>query len=408
MNLKWILGASVALNAALLIALQLKRPTSPTEAEPLSTDPATSLGLSGAVGLQPDFGPSERIGRKKAKTATAAEGLETDDYPAFVRQLRAAGLSEETIGTLVVAELRDRSIDDSLALQRKWSRGELTQEEYQKQQRQLGKDQEATLEALLGKKGYRRYQIDHDYQLRQLALNSNLSSKTLEKYFDLRKASQDKLNELADKFPPGGGDYQDKVAAQQKAFQDELVKALGSNTVATINAETSWQVQNMRRQLQAVKVSDDEYAQIGQIFQNYQQEQQRLSAMQQRGDVSGQDLGPQYQALAQQQKDQLSALLGSDRYAEYEKQNDSTYQQMKQWAKPNGLSDAQADYLYQVIKNWRSQQQDLYKQLQAKQLQGADYNAAVEQASVDVKNTLQRYLGADQYNRLKNATGQVP
>src|SRR5262249_36172541 len=160
--------------------------------------------------------PIERIGRKKARAATAKESMETDDYPTFVKRLRAAGLGDDTIATLLLAELRDRSIDDSLALQRKGNRGERTQAEYQKQQRQLGKEQEATMVALLGKDGYRQYQLEHDYQLRQLALSGNLSQETLEKYYDLRKANQDKLNDLADKLSTSSYEYQDQVAAQQK------------------------------------------------------------------------------------------------------------------------------------------------------------------------------------------------
>ena len=412
MNLKWFLGLSVLLNVVLVVAMQLQSPAPSKSSSVTAVSSQASVPeFSHSSGKDwPDDGVNRdgKIGKKKGKPSTADQTVEVDDYPVFVRKLRAAGLSEATIATLLVAEIRDRTIDDYIALQRKFNRGEMTQEDMQKQQRAMQKDQEATLETLLGKDGYRRYQIDHDYQLRQLGASGNLPPEAIEKYYDLRKANQDALRDLQDKYPAGSYEYQDQVAAQQKAFQDQMVQALGSNTVASINAETSWQVQNLRRQLQAVKVSDDEYMQIGQIFQNYQQEQQRLSALQQRGDVSGQELQPQYQAIAQQQKDQLTALLGPERYAEYEKQNDYVFQQTKQWGTPNGLNAEQVDYVYQVLKNWRQQQQDMQKMRSDPQFKKGDFGATMEQLTSDTRNTLQHFLGADRYTKFKNATGQVP
>lgn len=89
-------------------------------------------------------------------------------------------------------------------------------------------------------------------------------------------------------------------------------------------------------------------------------------------------------------------------------QTDPTYQQMQKWTKPNGVSDRQTEYVDQVVKDWRTQQQDLSKQLQAKQLTREEYNAAIQELRADTRSTLQRYLGADNYERMKKATGQMP
>ncbi|MSR64858.1 MAG: hypothetical protein EXS18_03655 [Verrucomicrobiae bacterium] len=415
MNLKWFLGLSVVLNVLLVVAMQLQSPA------PNKSSPSTSLSSAGSV---PEFSHSSRkdwpedgvnrdgqFGKQKAGPSTANQTVEVDDYPVFVKKLRAAGLSEATIATLLVAEIRDRTIDDNIALQRKFNRGEMTQDDMQKQQRQMQKEQEATLETLLGKDGYRRYQIDHDYQLRQLTATGHFTPESIEKYYDLRKANQDALRELHDKNQAQGIDpteYQDQTQALQNAYQDELARTLGAGVAAKIRGETDWQVQTLRRQMASVKVNDDEYAQIGQIFQSYQQEQQRLSALQRRGDVSGQDLSPQFQALEQQRKEQLAALLGPQRYTEYEKQQDGTFQQTKQWGKPNGLNDEQIDYVYQVLKNWRQQQQDMQKMRSDPQFKRGDIGAAMEQLNSDTRNTLQGFLGADRYTKFKNATGQVP
>src|SRR5436309_13682543 len=102
MNLRWILGLSVAMNAVLLVALQLQRtePARPSSLSPTATaSPPEFSRSAGDPGSTMSSG--EKIERKKARAATARQSLETDDYPLFVKKLRAAGLSEDTIATLL-------------------------------------------------------------------------------------------------------------------------------------------------------------------------------------------------------------------------------------------------------------------------------------------------------------------
>jgi hypothetical protein len=413
-NWKWLFGISVAVNVALLVAWQLRSPepaesaSAPSAAGP---SPALSRPSDGLRSSASWDAPERGVRRKDPKAAPAPASVETEDYPSFIKKLRAAGLSEDTIATLVVAEFFDRGMDDRIALQRKFNHGELTQEEFQVQSRQVQKDAEAALTALLGKEKYRQYQIDHDYQLRQLRASGQFSPEAMGQYFDLRKAHQDQMAALQEQYLAQGIDpseYQDQVWELQKAHQENLTKALGADVAARIRAETDWQVQNLRRQMAAVKVGDDEYVQIAQILQHYQQEQQRISALQRRGELASQDTSAQQQSIEQQRKDQLAAVLGPVRYAEYEKQNDHVFRQMKQFGRPNGLNDEQVDYVYAVVKNQRTQQQDLHKQLQAKQISREDYNALIEQLNSGTRNTLQRFLGADRYERRKRSVGQLP
>jgi hypothetical protein len=411
-NWKWPFAVSVALNLGLVAVLLLQSPSAPpdsAQAGRASASHGHELNRPAPLPAS-DRANEDEIQRQKGPSSRAGP-VESDYYPTFIRRLRAAGLSEDTIATLVVAELRDRRMEDSIALRRKYNRGELTEEDFQKQNREMQKAQEAALEAILGKDGYRQYQIDHDYQLRQLTLAGHFSQETLENYFDLRKRHHDQMQELSDRWTGrdrNDAEYQDQVHALQKSYEQELEKSLGVDAVRRIRAETDGDTQNVRRLMAATKISDDEYVQMSQIFHNYRQEQQRLTAMRRRVEGTSEDLRPQQEAMEQQRKDQLAALLGPQRYAEYEKQMDGTFQQLNQWGKPNGLNHEQVDYVYSMIKHWRAQQQELRKLRSDPQYKREDYNAAMEQLSADTRTTLQRYLGAERYEQLKRSTGQVP
>jgi hypothetical protein len=312
---------------------------------------------------------------------------------------------------LIVAEIFFRGIEDTVALQWKLNTGELTQDDFDLQQRRLQAENEATLKVLLGKDGFRRFQLEHDFQLKQLIESGAVPREAVEKYFDLRKAQEERIKEWEDELRAKGlnpADYADKRAEFEKAYQEKMNGVLGADVAAQIRAETDWQMQRLRRQLAATPVSDEEYAQISELLRTLRQEQTRLSALQQRGELDHKDAATQRQAADQKYKEQLAALLGPERQAEYDKQNDWAYNQVTLFGRPNGLSREQMDFVYQRIKEHQKEQQELHKQLQAKQLTRADYDAALEQLNGAARRRLERYLSVERYERLRRAMGQVP
>src|SRR6185295_18585312 len=111
---------------------------------------------------------------------------------------------------------------------------------------------EATLETLLGKDGLRRFQIEHDYQLKRMAESGAYSPETIEKYFDLRKAHQEQVRAWEEGYRAQGlnpADYGDKKYELEKAYQEEMAKVLGADAAARIQTETDWKMQNLRRQM---------------------------------------------------------------------------------------------------------------------------------------------------------------
>lgn len=416
MSWKWILGCSLALNVILAVALQIERSTADQPEAALSAPSASGTGDS-ADRWRADTphviagGDAEEVDRAP-KRKTIVEGpVESDHYPTFIRKLRALGLSEQSIATLVVGEVVQNAIDDQIALQLKLNTGEITQEEYQKQLRQLQKDREGLLVTLLGEENFRNYQINHDYQLRQLAQTGRFQAETLEKYYDARKKHSEAMADLSEKLALREIDqteYEARQLALQEEYDAELNQALGADTARSLRAETDWQVINLRRQMQNVTVSNTEYDRIAEALWKSQREFQKLQSRQRTGEASWQDLRPQQEAIEEDKKNQIAAILGPDRYAEYEKQSDGTFQSLKRWGQPNNLTPQQVDSVYQAIKDWRNQQKELQRQLRDKEIKNEDYRLANDDLTAATRNSLSRYLGADAYERMKKATGQLP
>ena len=78
---------------------------------------------------------------------------------------------------------------------------------------------------------------------------------------------------------------------------------------------------------------------------------------------------------------------------------------MKQQAASSKLNSTQIDFVYGVVKDMRTQQSDLQKQVQAQQIKSEDYGAALQQLQTETKKVLQDYLGADRFKQIQSYMG---
>ncbi len=423
MNWKWVVVLSLALNVLLALVLQLERRAAPAPARPPPVATSTN-----AIYRDPGtVWPQElATGEASLKRKGAAPGgsIEAADYPTFIRRLRAAGLSDETILTLVVAEFHQRQQDDYLALQAQFDRGELSQEELTKRTAQASKETKAALEALLGRETYRSYEMSQDFDLARLAQTGKFSDEVLERYFDLKQKHDERRAEMATRLGTGefeSQEFQIESQKMEKLYRAELEKSLGAQVARQILTATDPTVQTLRRQLKETPLTDEEAAEVAQILRDYNDAIQDLSILVARDYASPEEIQPDQQSVEEEKQERLLAVLGPERYAEYERQNDYTFQQMSSWAKRNELTDEQVNYVYGVVKDWREHQRALQSQVVEmpelieddavfQQLQAAEDErlAAWEQANVAARDTLQAYLGPERYEQLRRLTGNLP
>src|ERR1051325_9090916 len=273
-NWKLVLALSVALNVALALVLQVERRSPSTSAHP-GAHPIFASQITRPPGKMWASSLSADGNRKKTRPPSASEMLEAEDYPTFVKKLRAAGLSEDTISTLLVAEITNRNSQELTELQLRWNRGDLTQDEYQNQMWQMTRDRDALLENLMGKDGYRHYQFEHDNQVQQLAMTGKFSEEALGQYFDLNRKYEEKRQELYQKLDTqsiDNEDYQRESMELEKSYRGDLEKAMGGKLAHQLVAELDGNIQNLRRQLKGTALTDDELGQMVQVLQDYEQE----------------------------------------------------------------------------------------------------------------------------------------
>lgn len=311
-----MLAVSMAVTVAMLFAFPWGRDSCGR----LKANP-TSATMTGNIVRPPhrawlDRDTAVRRDKDKRRAVTMAQ---TEDYHEFIRQLRSAGLSEDSIAKLIVAELRQATMGVQEALMIMYQRGEIGQEEFQKQWRALNTDLEARLEELLTKEGYRRYRMQQDREMTRLEETGKFSNEALEQYFILRENRAKDEAALAGQIPRGETlerEISTRIMAMDWDLINQLEQQVGPAAASEILAEADNRAQQLRQSLIDLQLTEDDFTQLASILREYRFKAREIDYRTSAGEETKQ--------LAQQESEKqlradLLALLGSERYAEFEK-----------------------------------------------------------------------------------------
>jgi len=401
--MKWVLAISLSLNVAFTVVLVMPKAT-PRNVPPQPPSPPVTMDENRSLTSMASDAENT-IQRKKTRPPETIS-LEGDDFARYIQKLREAGLGEDSVVQIIAAELRERELEERFALGAKLKRTEITQADFNQRVKQVHRDMETRLESLLGRESYRRHQIQQDYHPQSLAESGRFSEDVLEKVYDLNKKYADKRSEISERTQGLGYlAYQVEAFDVERAYRVELEQTFGPEVARQIRLATDDQALRLRSQMAAVSLTDEELDRAAQIIKHTNEEKQRLQSMQARGDISYGELSPQQSALDQEQNEQLKAILGPERFAEYEKQNDHLYTGLKPNIASKVMSRVEVEHVYRVVKDMQWQQNELSSQSQTQQVSREDVRAAIQQLQQSTKKALQEYLGAERFQKIQPYTG---
>jgi hypothetical protein len=273
-------------------------------------------------------------------------------FISLVEQLRAAGVSDETLAGFVQAEFMRQWLAIAREMQRKTNRGDIDQGELQRFYADIQSNQNEAIKALLGDEAYSRWE-------------------------------------------------------RQNALQKEYEQQTGSVGSAESRRNNDWSYVTFRRQLKDLNLSDTQVDALYTATQQYNQKLQELALQNQSGKLQPQDYTQQVAALSSEREQEMQRILGVDGYAQYQKVTDSRYQQLKQYAIAWQLSPADIEHVYQSVTQAIQAADDYRKQAQTAG-QGQPVNWQDIQKTADdykhqAEDELRQYLGEDRFNKLKRA-----
>ena len=340
-----------------------------------------NVGLIGAVGWLAKSRMSQNTPEKASATrpaetqaaaapsATAASGsqiekvaagqhfdwrmVESEDYKKYIANLRSIGCPEETIRDIITADVkklfdsRRKAASGSTNKFEFWKAGNMfagmLDEEKIKQSQELAKEKRALLKELLGVEPEEK----PDLFAAVNPFESMLDFLPASKQADVMDVFQKYQAKMAKTFSGGTPDAEDmkKLQTTQKEMEAELAKVLTPQEMEDYQLRMSQTAMMMRFQLASFDPSEQEFRDIFKQKKAFDDEFGPYGMMSQDADTK-----KKYDAAKKDMDASIKSILGDDRYADYERAQDFTYQGIYRVADRNGLGKDAAVKVYDMKK----------------------------------------------------------
>jgi hypothetical protein len=230
----------------------------------------------------------------------------------------------------------------------------------------------------------------------------NLSSSETDALYQSRKNLTSKQHDLDVARQNGeldNADYSEQQDALQKENDQQFKALLGDDRYAALQNPAD----DMRRNLKDLNVSDAQFEAMLAAQRKWNEQQ---TALDQDTGTDEKSKAEQMQALATARDAEYQRVLGADAFNELQKNQDGTYQTLKQNANLWQLSASDIDYVYKSLQYSQKAVADYQQQAQTLQDQGqsVDWDKVQEnlqQFSDQTEQSLKTYLGEDRFNKLK-------
>jgi hypothetical protein len=377
------------------------------------TPPATPMP-SAAAGTSASNAKKDKSHLAAVRTVTKTldkelnwASVESEDYRKYIENLRKVGCPEETIRDIIIADVNKLYAAKIAALypapreMKFWAVNDRAarneEKERDKKRHELEDEKKDLLQELLG--------INYDSEM---ARNSGRPSDDDWRYGFLPVEKQAEAKALHDKyremehalFKDGNGwtaENRAKYTALRAEREAEMAKLLGPD-FEEYQLRNSWTARHMRENLTAFQPSEDEFRQIFQFQKNFD-DQFAFTR-----DGSDEAIRDQRKQGEQQLEDQLKALLGENRYNEFQMSQDERYRDIYDFAQRYDLPRQTANAMYAA----RAAAEQEKKRIEQDQSLTPDVKkGALDDLAMQTSDGLKQMLGNNWDNYQSRAGGWI-
>jgi len=269
--------------------------------------------------------------------------------------------------------------------------------------------QENAIRAALGDSGFLRW--DTERTLRRLGLAEiEMTDHERSELYTLQRGLADERAELELQQRQGLLDPSDYSALQEKAYLDaqiQMKKLLGDNRYA-IAQNGGDPAMELRRSLGEYKPTDQQFQQMIEAQKQWSLRREEIERAHPDADEVEDKKSQMMQALDNARKEAYKKALGAEGYAAFQKQQDSRYLSLKQYAPGWGLTPESVETLYTAVTYFEKTIQDAHAAATAREAAGQkvdweEVNAAEEQVKTHAEELFRNTLGPEKTLRLTKA-----
>lgn len=365
---------------------------------------------------QADSLPATRLFTRKIQSANFGQHtpgrftwrlIESDDFKRYIENLREVGCPEQTIQDIIIAEVNKLYARKEAALRlrpehlKPWETFALSQYgnlDRQRKFRQLMREKRDLLKELLG--------IDVPQEMPSTWANSSDSAfeaayaKLPEDKRELVRRIQERLSDGEQELNARTMGYweegdQQEMAKLQKEYRDALAQTLTKDEMLDYQLVTSPMGRGLRSELSGFATSEHEFREI---FRMRQEMQDAMSGL--RG--NNPETNRKRHDAHVQMDNGVRAMLGEQRYTEYQRSQDWQYRNLTRLARDNGLPPETAGKAYDMN---QLAMQEAAKIRSQPNLPREERDAMLRQMQADLDSTMGQLLGPAVYTRFQQNYG---
>jgi hypothetical protein len=381
MKFRVILLVSLLLNIGLLAAYFV------TKKEPVTTVSEAQPNAS-AVRNRPEARMTRTMSVIETTNAFHWGTIESEDYRAYIENLRAVGCPEETIRDIIIAdvnklygsriaalyptplEFKFWRVEDQNARTEERERGrkrrELEEEKRNLIKELLGVDYETALARWSGRPDEDEYRYGF------------LSAEKQQAIKDLQAKYRDQERALFAEGGPRNPETRAKMLALRAQREAEMAQVLGPQDFQEYQLRNSNTARSMRENLASFQPSEEEFRKI---FDARKAFDDQFGFLRDGGDEA---LREQRRTAQQQLDEQIRTTLGEERFKEYQLAQDDRYRDIYDFTSRNNLPVETAQTVYEARKAAEAARDSVLRnnQLTPEQRQAALANIAAETKGV--------------------------
>ena len=402
MNAKPFLILSLIVNLGLAAGLTMALKSRRAEPAPTPAATAPEAASQNTAATEPD-----KVEHVTNTTVVAAAGkafdwrlVESDDYKKYIANLRAIGCPEETIRDIIIADvnkLYDSKRREMAGPKKKFEfwksgamMGAMMDTERMEKERALNKEKRALLTELLGSPPDEKPDLLGGMASQIETMFDFLPAEKRSKVFEAMQDMQAKMQKSMRGGAPDGED----IRKAMKESEATLAAILTPEEMLDYNLRFSMTANTMRMQLAGFEPTEQEFLDLFKMRKAHDDEYG--------GALSG-TLSKTEREKADAAKKEMDGhvkeLLGENRYADYERSQDWSYQQIYRITEKNNLPKSDAIKVYDMKKLAEEQAKNVRND---KSLDQAARDLALRGIRTETENSFRQVMGAKAYESYEN------
>src|SRR6185312_7713912 len=230
------------------------------------------------------------------------------------------------------------------------------------------------------------------------------------KLYDLRKNLSRKQLEL-DKARLQGKLSDEDAASQSSAlytqYNQDLLKFLGDDRYAQMQYGGNTGASELKQNLDGISADDSQISGMASAQQQWNSQRNQLDIQLQKGEVTAEDYQKQLATLDAQRDQEYQKVLGTNGFAELQRNQNEQYQALKRIGPGVGFTSDDVNNLYAMLQDYQAEVRDYRDRAQQLQDQGqtVDWTAVdkvLANYAQQTESALRDQLG-DKFDKLKRS-----